>query len=84
MKGLIDKIKQYFINRKILKLMNKYLWSENDKKTREEIRVKLNKILDGKLEDITTPEGVDRGEANFQGYSKKRKKVINILIHTKE
>jgi hypothetical protein len=73
----------HFLNRKIEKMMNGFLWSMNTSQAREQIRIKLNKILDAELTDDTTPEGVDSGIMTFCGYLPKRKKVINIIINTR-
>ena len=73
----------YFINRKIVKMMNGYLWSMNTREARESIRIKLNKIVDGEFTDESTDNEIDNGTMTFCGYSKKRKKVINITINTR-
>jgi hypothetical protein len=83
MKNLINKIRMYFINRKIVKMLNGYLWSLNTKEAREHIRIQLNKIVDGEFTDESTTDEIDRGAMTFCGYSKKRKKVINITINTR-
>jgi hypothetical protein len=82
-KNLIDKINQYFINRKIVKMMEGYLWSMNTSQTREGIRIRLNKIVDTELTDVSTTNEIDNGSMTFSGYSEKRKKVINITINTR-
>lgn len=83
MKTLINKIRTYFLNRKIEKMMNDFLWSMNTSQAREQIRIRLNKILGAELTDETTPEGVDSGIMTFCGYSEKRKKIMNIIINTR-
>lgn len=56
------------------------LWEQNDAKTRDAVRTKITEVLGFPISDVSNPEMIDRGFAQFSGYDPKNKRVVDITI----
>ena len=58
MKKIIERILQYFFNRKISKIMKPFLWELNSRETRDQIRFRLSKMIGTELNNIIEKQNV--------------------------
>jgi hypothetical protein len=66
--------------KKIEHALIEVLWEQNDPQTRDAISKRFSEILNFEVKDVSNPEMIDRGFAQFQGYDPKTKRVVDITI----
>jgi hypothetical protein len=66
--------------KKIENTLLEVLWEQNDPITRDKVKNSFSKILGFEVKDVSNPEMIDRGFAEFSGYDPKTKRVVDITI----
>jgi hypothetical protein len=66
--------------KKIEHVLLEVLWEQNDPITRDKVTNKFTEILGFQVKDVSNPEMIDGGFAQFEGYDPKNKRVVDITI----